>query len=320
MITYPGNAPVLERDSIEWALMLTASKAPKVYGVAGKWGGPRSVYEPMRAALLGEPFDREPSSQIQRDGNHLEPAVRGMWLDRRPGYELFGGEVMFTRDDLGFPAGATPDDVAELPSGERVLVQIKTDRHGMKFGKPGTDEIPLVYYVAEQWALHIARATDPNIYRSLLPVLTPFIDVEEFVVTYNPQHAQQIENVCRDFYLNNVRAGIPPAGNGSEADYDIIRRQHPEIVADSKWQIHPQLALDLCEAQAEVKAAEARVLKAKSDVLDRVGNAREIWCGDQKVGQRQPTKKGVALYPPRKEVDLDQLRADLIDFDQEIAA
>lgn len=311
-IITPGTKP--------WQLTISASKVPKIYGVAGKWGGPRSVYEPMRAALMDEPFNDEPSSQIQRDGHFLEPAVRAMWQDRNPDFVLHGEEIQFVTDAFGFPAMATPDDLATLPDGERALAQLKTDRHGVKFGKPGTDEVPLVYYVQVQWELHVARQTDPTITRAFIVVLTPFLDIEVFIVHYNAEHAAALEAVCLDFYVNNVLAGVPPAGNGSEADYDIIRRQHPEIEADSKWEIHPQLAIDLVTAQMDAKTVDSRINKAKSDILDRVGNAKEVWCGGQKIAQRQPTKKGVALYPARKDVDLDKLHAHLIDFESGTAA
>ncbi|OZC54862.1 hypothetical protein CH289_07950 [Rhodococcus sp. RS1C4] len=306
---------IIEAGTAEWQLSISASKAPKIYGVAGKWGGPRSVYEPMRAAYIGEPLPQEESSQIQKDGHHLEPAIRGMWLDRNPGATLLGHEVQFTRDDAGFPASATPDDFSDGR-----LVQMKSDRHGQKFGRPGTNEVPLVYYVQTMFELWVARHTDPSIERCIMPVLGTYLDLNTYVIDWNPQHAEAIVNVCRDFYINNVVAGVPPEADGSDADYDIIRRQHPEIEADSKWEIHPELAIRYIEARNAAAEAETAVTKLKSDILDRVGSAREIMCGKQKIGNRQPTKKGVALYPPRKEVDLDQLRAELANYDQENAA
>ncbi|KZL33162.1 MULTISPECIES: hypothetical protein [Rhodococcus] len=311
-IITPGTKP--------WQLTVSASKVPKIYGVAGDWGGPRSVYEPMRAALMDEPFDDEPSSQIQRDGHFLEPAVRAMWHDRNPELILHGEEIQFVTDAFGFPAMATPDDLATLPDGEHVTVQLKTDRHGFKFGKPGTDEIPLVYYVQVLWELHVARQTDPTIARAFVVVGTPYYGIAVYIVHYNAEQAAALEAVCLDFYVNNVLAGVPPAADGSKGDYDIIRRQHPEIEADSKWEIHPQLAIDLVTAQADAKTVDSRINKAKSNILDRVGNAKEVWCGGQKIAQRQPTKKGVALYPARKEVDLDKLHAHLIDFESGTAA
>jgi len=316
------TAAIIEPGTKPWQLTISASKVPKIYGVAGDWGGPRSVYEPMRAALMNEPFDDEPSSQIQRDGHRFEDTIRQMWLDedRRPDFVLHGEEIQFVTDTFGFPAMATPDDHVTLPDGERALVQLKTDRHGYKFGKPGTDEIPLVYYVQVLWELHVARQIDPTLNRSFVVVLTPFLDIAEYVVTYNAEQAAALEAVCLDFYVNNVLAGVPPAGNGSKGDYDIIRRQHPEIEADSKWEIHPQLAIELVTAQADAKTVDTRINRAKSDILDRVGNAKEVWSGGQKIAQRQPTKKGVALYPARKEVDLDKLHAHLIDFESGTAA
>jgi hypothetical protein len=67
-----------------------------------------------------------------------------------------------------------------------------------------------------------------------------------------------------------------------------------------------------------MEAAERRYNLARSRVLEQMGDAKRAVCGDQVIGQKQKTKSGCALYPPRRPVDVTAL--PVIDTAEETAA
>lgn len=280
----PSKAAVITRDSPHMGPL-------KLFNI---WTG---VHEP------------DAQTDVMKRGTFLEPGILNMYFDKHPELGRNGHETQFVDDSLPFPNVANLDDVAHNPNGTRTNVQAKSDGHGGAFGTPGTDEIPVHYYVQVQLEMHIAKLLDTT-----MCVLGPFLQLDEYYIRYNQAHAEQIVEACRKFYVDNILAGVPPEPDGLRSTYDSMRKVHPEISIDEDWEVSPELAIRHSRALAAEKDSAAEANMTRSLVLKAMGNARRAVVGSGRgkkaivVAQRQPTGKGgVSLYPPRKPVDIEAL-------------
>lgn len=277
--------------SAEWLQTISSSKVAAILGLS-PYESPRSLWLKMHGDL---PADPQTSAQAR--GTHLEAGVLNWYFADHPGLQRLGGESTVERDDLPW-AICSPDDVATDPAtGEQFPVEAKTDARGV-FGEPGTDEVPLHYLVQGLWTMHVGRWS-----KIVYPVLGPYLDRGDYVLEYEPlaDLAADIEAQCFQFWLS-VHDGIPPELDGTAATYDALRTVTP--VGDGDWECPPELARELCLSRADIAAAEARYNLARSRCLDLMGDAKRVVYREQVLGQKQKTKGGCALYPPRKDVDL----------------
>jgi hypothetical protein len=97
---------------------------------------------------------------------------------------------------------------------------------------------------------------------------------------------------------------VPPLDD-TAATYDAVRAVAP--IGDGDWECPPELAHELCRSRADVDHAEARYNLARSRCIEQMGEAKRAVCAGQVLGQKQKTKSGSALYPPRRPVDLAAL-------------
>lgn len=287
---------LLAPGSPQWHQTISPSKAAAITGDS-PYMGPRKLFNIWTGV-----HDPDPASDVMKRGTFLEAGILDMYFDRHPELGRNGHETRFADDSLPFPNVANLDDVAHNPDSTSTNVQAKTDGRGTGFGKPGTDEIPVHYYVQVQVEMHIAKLLDTT-----LVVLGPFLELAEYCIRYNQAHAEQILDTCRRFYVDHILTGTPPPVDGLPSTYESMRKVHPDIAIDDDWDISPDLAIRHIKALGGIKAADAEANETRSLILDAMGTARRATCNGQVIAQRQATKSGVSLYPPRKTVDIDTL-------------
>lgn len=279
--------------SPEWLRVVSSSKVSAILGLS-PYESPRSLWHKMRGDI-----PPEPQTSAQARGTYLEAGILDWYFADYPGLTRIGHETTVRRDDLPW-AICSPDDVATDPAtGDSFPVEVKTDGRGV-FGEPGTDQVPLHYVVQGMWTCHIGGWD-----RIVYPVLGPWLDRADYVVAYDPALAREIEQRCYAFYRSLGDDQAAPALDDTLATYDAIRAVAP--IGDGDWECPPDLARDLCRARADIDTAQARHNLTRSRCLEAMGDAKRVVCGGQVLAQKQRTKSGTALYPPRRPVDLSLL-------------
>jgi putative phage-type endonuclease len=279
-----------------WNAAISPSKIAAYLGLS-PWVSP--VEQWYRSHGMLEP---QPTNVSMQRGTHLEAGIISWWFAQNPQFGHVGHEVTFQREDL--PGWiATPDDDATDEDGTPFGVECKSVRDDKEWGPPGTDQVPAYYYVQVMAQMHVSGRRKTAVIKH-----GPFVDqLDTYWVEYDPAMGAAIQE--RVTAIHN--SPEPPANDGTASTYNAIRKVHADIDRDEDWQIAPALGIELEEARQGFAAAEERLNLAKSDTLRAMGRARRAMVGDVVIGQRQPTKSGAALYPPRKPVDLDALRAQL---------
>lgn len=281
----------LQPGSEAWLQLVTASKVSAILGLS-PYESPRSLWHKMRGDIPAQSQTR-----AQARGTYLEAGILDWFFADHPEYvSRHGQEQTITRDDLPW-AAATPDDIATTDDGERVPVDAKTvGRDDGQWGEPGTDQVPLHLLTQAMWVMHLG-----GFRRFIFTRLGPFLDRTDYQVAYNEALAADIEDRCRAFH-QSLADGPPPDLDGTAETYAALRAVSP--VGEGPWECPDSLARDLCQARADTADAEARYNLARSRVLDAMGDAKQaVWRG-YVLGQKQRTKNGAALYPPRTNIPL----------------
>jgi hypothetical protein len=278
---------------------MTASKVAAVLNVANpNYSSPYALWHQMRNEV-----PEQPQTDVQARGHYLEPAILAWWRDQHPEFPTWREHPTFTLQDW---AAATPDGIAgptlitaaNYRNGS-VLVEAKSDRDDDQWGDPGTDAIPTPYLVQCYWQLHLAGLTT-----CYVALLGRFLDFAEYVVTYDPEIGQAMEDRCRAFY-DSLAFDTPPPLDDTMATYEVVRAMHKGIDLTASVQLDPEWAREYVTADLALKAADARARAAKSVVLDVMGDARYAKCGDVTIARRQPAKgDSISLRPVCKNVDL----------------
>lgn len=276
--------------SDEWLRLVTASKVSAILGVS-PYESPRSLWHKMRGDV---PSPAQTS--VQARGTYLESGILAWFFADHPELTRDGGEQTVTRDDLPWAAG-TPDDIATTADGERVPVDAKSvGRDDGEWGEPGTDQVPLHLLTQAVWVMRLG-----GFRRFIFTRLGPFLERDDYEVAYDPALGADIEARCHAFWLS-LHDGEPPALDRRLETYNALRVVVP--VGEGTWEAPDDLARELCESRAGVDAAEGRYNLARSRVLDAMGDAKQVVWRGHVLGQKQRTKAGCALYPPRAGVDL----------------
>ena len=278
----------MKPGSPEWARVMTASKVPAVLGLS-PWESPRTMWLKMRGELSDDGSNAEAKSR----GHYLEAGVIAWWLDRHPdaqGLERAPHRTRGTHRIRGAWAAATPDvEVADDGHGNHAVVEAKTAANDDDWGTPGTDEAP-AYYVAQcMWQLWVTGAQI-----AYIPVLfgRPRLGFEEYVIQRDDALIDAIVARCRAFYDSLADDDAAPELSDHVAEYDAIRKAHPDIDRDAEAVIPDDIAdrylLDL--------AHEKRAPASKARLLDLMGRARIAKTESGLIlARRQPKGDAVTL-------------------------
>jgi hypothetical protein len=278
--------------SAEWNRVVSASKVAAILGVS-KWDSQRSIYHKMRNEV-----PREVQTSVMSRGHFLEPAILAWWKSQHP---EIAEVVRHETFKLGDWAAATPDAVPysyRHPGDEPVLVEAKSANSLDEWGAPGTDAIPTEYLTQCYWSLHLSGYTT-----CYVPIIGPFLEFAEYVVTYDPAIGADLEARCRAFY-DSLTADEPPPLDDSLATYEVLRAIHPDIDRAGVVELSPQDAYDYVTACNDLAVADQRARGIKSLLLDAMGTARLAKCDGQTIARRQPTKGAVSLRQVAKSFTL----------------
>jgi putative phage-type endonuclease len=204
-------------------------------------------------------------------GRILEPAV-AQWYAEETGAQL--RECGTVRHPTCPIALATPDRIATLKTGERVL-EIKTAGIHLagKWGEPGTDEVPECYLVQCAWEMACANLPEAD--------LAVLIAGDDFRV-YHLRRDLELESLLLEqaekFWREHVVKRIPPAIDGSESCSDWLASRWPHhedqtLAADPETE---SWARELLAAKKLSKAAEEKEKLAKNHLQARMGTARKL--------------------------------------------
>lgn len=265
----------------EWCRMVTASKVGAIIGVS-PWDSPLTMWLKMAGRI---PWDEE--SEAMRRGNMLEDAVLDWWLKDHPEWVQRGRQEWHTLPDEDW-CGATPDMTGfadEVPE----LVDAKTSSTDEHWGSPGDpDAVPPHYLASSMWQLAMA----PWAERVHLAVLfgRPFT-MRSYTVERDDELCGLLIDRAREFYLS-LSADEPPPLSGVVAEYDAIRKAHPEI--DPALTV--TLPTDLVEEYVAGYWIGRHLDGVKARVLDAMGHAR--YGTDEhgnRIARRQPKGPAVEL-------------------------
>lgn len=309
------TAPEIGGD--EWTRTVTASKVPAILGLS-KWTGPAETWLTMR----GEVQRDSAPTDVQQRGHDLEPmALRKFWESKRhPGRVQETGEISVTRDDLGFPAAASPDSSGR-EDGVRIFCEAKSVGNfdaAKAWGEQGTDEVPLDYFVQVMWQMHMTQLDAEPVTTTYVSVVGPVLDDHAvYVVRYDAELAATITARILAFYLSLEDDDACPPADALPSTLRVFAKRNPEVDKDAEWEIDAQLAHDFVKAHADVDEATDRLTMAKGEIARRMGKARIAYVavpdGKLPVARRQKQGKGIAVRC--LEPDLDALAALIPEVD-----
>ncbi|MBF6332308.1 YqaJ viral recombinase family protein [Nocardia transvalensis] len=320
-----ANTGALAVGSPRWRRTATASKVAAMLGVS-PWNSPKAQWLKMR---YPEKFPQT-SNPVQKRGHYFESGFLRMWFDRNRQFRRIADTaVTYTRNDLGFPAAATPDSEGMIAdTGQRFGIDVKTvgywsDPEGLKWGDPGTDAVPDDVLVQVTWQMLVSGLRRTAVIKGG-PCLD---DVTAYWVDYDDAFATDMVTRVAAF-MQSLDDDVEPDNDDRAETYEAIRTAHNDFDADEPdWPTDLDLAIEHIEAQLAYDASKARLYRVKSDLLCSMGSARRAIVqtppgidgnGRERtpkplvVATRQPAGQATKLVRPR--TDLVQLLATLRDL------
>lgn len=275
--------------------LVSGSKIAAILGVS-EYDSPAAMWHHMNGTVP----PKEVTPAMDR-GTIFEPAIREyVFKHVLTDWHLLHGEVTVTRPDLPW-AAANPDAVAYDNNGVLAFAQLKSvarDDKG-RWGKAGTDQVPLGYWVQVQWEMHMTHNFGgARVSRCVIVKHGPFVDqYDVYPIVYDAQVAATMQHRAHAFWQSLADPEGCPDPTGLPGDYDTFRQIHPDIEPDTEWEVSREAAADYVagkEMQAQGKQLEDR---GKALMLKAMGNARIATVDGAPVARRQPSKRGVAVYP-----------------------
>lgn len=282
----PGiRLPLLEPGTDGWLRSMSASKIAAVVGL--------SPYE-SRFRLwhrMADLLPVEPMAPHLARGHYLEDGICRWFADQHPDWTIADGGTWQHPTEPRFTA--SPDRVL-LVDGERRGLEVKTAANDDEWGEPGTDQVPAGYAAQVQWQMHCGGYDITHV-----AVLSAFLELREYVITYNPTDAAWLHTEALTF-LNSLPDGPTPQRpdiDAHDATYEAIRQLHPGIDPTRTVEVEFELYLRYAAAIENAKTATSELQQCKALLLDLMGDARNAQCNDIPVARRQPARgDAVALY------------------------
>ena len=277
-----------EWEQARAGLCITATEIAAVVGLS-PWQSRFSLWH-KKAGLPTPPFQTNPAIEW---GTRLEDAVAQKWIDDRGGYGLEKTGTWMHCDRSW--QRATPDRFALIGDSRTVeLLEVKTSPFGEEWGPSGSDTIPVYYRCQIQWQMDVTGCRTTHI-----ALLVSGHDYREYTVEYDQADAQILRDAAERF-LDEVRNGIRPPIDGSDATYQTIRVQ-PQGREDRDVQIPLELAARYDVIGDQRRAVDNEFTQVRGEVLDHIGDGYRAVCGDRRVAYRTVNPDGttLALQPYR---------------------
>jgi putative phage-type endonuclease len=275
--------------STEWhaarATRLGASESSAVLGLS-PWESKFSLWH--RKAGLIPPA---PETDEMAWGRHLEAPIAKRFAELHPEYQ-----VRRTGTWVSIPRPwqlANPDRLVFSPAGpglrERIPVEVKWSPYGEEWGESGTDEIPVYYRCQVLQQLDVLAAP--------YGILVALVGAEyrEYRVDYDPADIEVLRCAGEEF-MASLPNELNPHGDRPDIDgtghtYHAIKQLHPQIDG-SDIEIPARLARHYRMAMEIGRRAGVLEQRAKSRVLDAMGEARRAVCGGERIAIRSPGGRG----------------------------
>ena len=172
---------------------------------------------------------------------------------------------------------ANPDALAQhKDTGEWVVVEVKTSRSFW-------DDVPPAYRAQVMHYMDVM-----GVDRSVIVAVAGW-QWEERWIERDDFEVDVQRTVARQFWDHLVQV-VQPDWDGSRATYEAQRQLHPEI-SDAEVDLGDTGRL-LLRAQANMEAAERKLMKVKSEVLGLMGSARHGIVDGVRVASRQARGNG----------------------------
>lgn len=296
-VNRPGDPGWIQPGSERHRSMISPSKVAAILGFS-RWQSPYGLWQEMAGNV--EP---DPPKDIFTVGHDAEPYMARRWLRLNPGWRLSPDEVQFVidPDHFGFPAMVTLDRRAMRGRARRV-VQCKIARDLGDADVWGDDlagdgDAP-PDYASQVFAEMLF--TGFTQYDGHLMVAGPFWAEKLYPIRWDDATAAGLIAEIRLFW-ESLRSKTPPPLDDSVATYQTVRKQQPEIAADTSVQLDPELAAAYLDALAAEKDSARAARGLKTEVLAAMGDAESALVGDLRIAKRSPHASGsVALNAARK--------------------
>lgn len=272
---------------------VSATMASIVCGV-NPWESPWSLWQ----RISGETPPREETYRMRR-GIYMEAGIireftRETKLKVRRPRKRFDERFWFLTEEYGFPMGCLLDGVTVDSAGEAV-VEAKT-ASGFA-AADWADEVPFIYYLQVQHQLAVTGWQHGYV----------CADVGgDFIWRLVPRDDEVIALVTdreRDFWLNHVLTGVPPAADGHEATSAAIRARWPRSEPDYVDVIEDQEV----ERLAGVYIAQGTSLTMMKTEREKTANSLKTVLEDREAVACGPYKIAWKTQK-RHTVNMDALR------------
>jgi putative phage-type endonuclease len=194
-----------------------------------------------------------------RFGQAFEQPILELWQQEHPEYDVYTTGTYQDCDNEFLHAN--PDALAKhKETGEWLIVEVKTARTSFEVLPPNY-EAQVRHYMS---VLKINRS---------VVVAVAGMTWQEFWVERD-EFTEQVQLDQAKQFMNHIINDTKPDFDGAESTYEVVRKLHPDI-DDTEIEIDGlhQLAL----AQDEFDAAEAKLRKMKSWVLDLMGKSKHAF-------------------------------------------
>jgi len=269
---------------------MSASKIAAVVGLS-PYESRFSLWHKMAGQM-----QQEPQNEVMARGHYLEPAIIHWFSDQHPDFDVTTKTAYAHHEHRDFTA--SPDGDVCRPDGPAIL-EVKADDSPEWDSREGL--IPKGYYAQVQWQLACVGLDTCYVAR-----LGEWLRFEEYVIVANPSMQQWLFDEATAF-MDTLPCGSNPQRpnlDGHTATYEAVRKLHPGIDPAVKVDVPVDLWNLYDESKGQLDLLTASHRRAKSTLLDLMGDARIATCAGTDVLRRQPGKGGsVSLYAikPRKD-------------------
>lgn len=192
-----------------------------------------------------------------RFGKAFEQPILDLWQEEHPEWEVF--KTGTYQDEHCHYRLANPDALAKhRESGEWMILEVKT-------GRTTWEEVPQAYIAQVLHYMGILKVK-----RGLI-ISAAGMSWNEYEVPFN-QGQIDAQNSAIARFWDSIQTDTKPAWDGSESTYNAVRMSYDSI--DFSEVEVGQLGIDLQIAQAAVDQATNILTRLKSEVLDKMGNAK----------------------------------------------
>lgn len=264
---------MFEPGSPEW-------HSERANGVGGSEVGTIMGLNPYESAyaLWAKKTGRIPSEIKEnwaiRFGKAFEEPILKLWMEEHPDWDVFATGT-YSDGECDY-RHANPDAIAiHKETKELMVLEVKTARSTW-------ESVPPAYMAQVLHYMGVLKIT-----RGMI-VAVAGMTWNEYEVPYN-QEAIDLQNEMIDAFWHSIQSGHKPAWDGSEATYNAVRAENPEIeIRDVDL---GSVGVKLLKAQEKADKAYTELLRAKSEVMDLMGTAKygsiPTMSGPERVVSRQ---------------------------------